>query len=286
MEKTFNLKSYIAKQANFAFEGSQGYFLAQSRAWMNCSKCQREKGKTAQEAWQTCFDEFQKGDRKLSWLESYAKDEVAGVPKEAAVDYAPEIVKMASEGVPMQEAVMGAIKTAQAKWWEKLRDKTVGGPGQKAVKEIDRKMIDTLGRPGVAPRQKRDLKIDGQTFDQLRYIVRLIKANEYDSHEIKQMIRGIPNEEARTTLSQYIKSIEQTEAEFTQQVYAMSAAAQKMIETYEQSQSFAAQPPVSVGAGFEPTPAATATTPEAPLVPPKAQPPSRMPPKAYPPSAS
>jgi len=270
MEKTFNLKSYIAKQANFAFEGSQGYFLAQSRAWMNCSKCQREKGKTAQEAWQICFDEFQKGDRKLSWLENYAKDEVAGVPKEAAVDYTPEIIKMASEGVPMQEAVMGAIKTAQAKWWEKLRDKTTGGPGQKAVKEIDRKMIDNIGRPGVTPRQKRDLKIDGQTFNQLRYIQRLIKANEYDSHAIKQLLRGIPNEEARTTLSQYIKSIEQTEAEFTQQVYAMSAAAQKMIETYEQSQSFAAQPPVGVGAGFE-QPATTA--PEAPRVPPKAVPP-------------
>ena len=33
---SFNLKQYLTKQANMAYEGSQGYFLAQSRACMNC----------------------------------------------------------------------------------------------------------------------------------------------------------------------------------------------------------------------------------------------------------
>ena len=110
MEKTFNLHNYMQKTANMAYEGSQGYFLAQQRAWMNCSKCKRVAGKTAQDAWQECFDEFQKGDRKLSWLESYAKEESSRVAKESAVDYSEDIVKLASGGMAVGAAVTTALQ--------------------------------------------------------------------------------------------------------------------------------------------------------------------------------
>jgi hypothetical protein len=120
----FNLKQHLEKTANLAYEGGRGYFLAQQRAWMNCSKCKREKGKTAQEAWQECFDEFQKGDRTLGWLEQYAHGE-GKVPKEAAVDYHDEVVKLSASGMAIGAAVVsvlgkriagshGATVTAQA----------------------------------------------------------------------------------------------------------------------------------------------------------------------------
>ena len=116
---TFNLKTHMTKTANLDFEGARGYFLAQQRAWMNCSKCQREKGKGAQDAWQACFDEFQKGDRKMSWLENYAADEGMKISKESAVDYSEDVVKLAASGLAIGAAVTTAlqqrIKTAQSR---------------------------------------------------------------------------------------------------------------------------------------------------------------------------
>ena len=86
VQKTFNLSSYLSKFANLSYEGSQGYFLAQRRAWMNCVKCGQEDGKSAQEAWQKCFDEFQTDERKLSWLENYAKDNSGNMVRKANSD--------------------------------------------------------------------------------------------------------------------------------------------------------------------------------------------------------
>jgi hypothetical protein len=122
---TFNLKNHLAKQASMAYEGSQGYFLAQQRAWMNCSKCQRESGKSAQEAWQACFDEFQKGDRKLSWLENYAKEDAGRVSKSAVAkspDYLGDIVKLASGGMAIGAAVTIAIQKRMAQESDPVAD--------------------------------------------------------------------------------------------------------------------------------------------------------------------
>jgi len=235
MEQTFNLKRFIEKRANMDSEGSQGYFLAQSRAWMNCSKCKRNEGKTAQQAWQECFEEFQAGDRKLSWLEHYAKDSANVISKEAAIDYSAEIIHLAADGVPMQDAVMGAIKTAQAKWWERLRDATPFGKGQRAVRDIDRATVnDISNRTTGMP----DIKIDAQTYNQLLYIQRLITNNEYDSGSIKRLVRGIPNEEVKNSLEKYVTYIEGTERSFAQRIDEMSAVATKMIEKYHQKQTF------------------------------------------------
>lgn len=120
MSTTFNLKTHLTKTASMAYEGSQGYFLAQQRAWMNCIKCKQTDGKSAQESWQGCFDEFQKGDRKLSWVQNYAGDVVESVNKgintSASLDYSAEILKFASEGMAIGAAVTKALqhKLAQA----------------------------------------------------------------------------------------------------------------------------------------------------------------------------
>ena len=109
-EATFNLSQHLQKQANMAYEGARGYFLAQQRAWMNCIKCQQEAKKSAQAAWQSCFDEFQKGDGKLSWIADHMGEAVASaVKKEAIVEYRDEVVKMASSGVPVGKAVHSVI---------------------------------------------------------------------------------------------------------------------------------------------------------------------------------
>ena len=114
MNTTFNLSTYLTKKANMAYEGSQGYFQAQQRAWQRCVACKQKEGKSAQESWQGCFDEFQKGDRKLSWIQNYAGDVVESVNKgintSASLDYSNEISKFASEGMAIGAAVTKAIE--------------------------------------------------------------------------------------------------------------------------------------------------------------------------------
>lgn len=127
---TFNLKQHLTKTANMAYEGSQGYFLAQSRAWMNCIKCKQVEGQSAQESWQGCFDEFQKGDRKLSWIQDYAGDVVESVNKgiatEASSDYSADIAKFASQGMGIGAAVNKALqsKMAQVGGFEEIKNET------------------------------------------------------------------------------------------------------------------------------------------------------------------
>jgi hypothetical protein len=94
-----------------AYEGSQGYFLAQQRAWMNCIKCKQTDKKSAQTSWQECFDEFQKGDRKLSWIQNYAGEVVESkLSKEAAVDYSEDIAKNTATGLALGAAVTKVLQ--------------------------------------------------------------------------------------------------------------------------------------------------------------------------------
>lgn len=68
----FNFSKWLTKHANY--EGAQGYWVAQTRAWSNCLKCKRDAGKGAQEAWQGCIDEYQKKAGSDDWLYDYASD--------------------------------------------------------------------------------------------------------------------------------------------------------------------------------------------------------------------
>ena len=109
-EATFNLSQHMQKQANMSYEGARGYFLAQSRAWMNCIKCHQTDKKSAQASWQACFDEFQKGDGKLSWITDHMGEAVASkVKKEAVVEYRDKVLKGVAEGKPIGVAVSEAL---------------------------------------------------------------------------------------------------------------------------------------------------------------------------------
>lgn len=93
MKKTFNLKQYIKK---FAFyDDARGYWVGQTRAWMNCYKQQCDKKKGPQEAWNTCLDEYQKSANKGNWLLQYsgAKDEGSKPRLDAKTPAAQKIIK-------------------------------------------------------------------------------------------------------------------------------------------------------------------------------------------------
>ena len=68
----FNFKNWLNKQA--LYEGVQGYFVAQRRAWANCVKCKQDAGEGAQKAWDSCLEEFQKGGKGGKWAYDYASD--------------------------------------------------------------------------------------------------------------------------------------------------------------------------------------------------------------------
>jgi len=78
----FNLKKHLLqKQANY--DGVQGYWVAQTRAWQNCVGCKQKKGASAQDAWMKCLEEYQKGDGKLSWVADYVPEESSKIAKTA-----------------------------------------------------------------------------------------------------------------------------------------------------------------------------------------------------------
>lgn len=107
---TFNLKQHLQKQANMSYEGARGYFLAQTRAWQNCIKCQQTDKKSAQESWQACFDEFQKGDGQLSWIQNHMGEAVVSkIKREATVDYRETVKKAVADGKPISQAVNEAL---------------------------------------------------------------------------------------------------------------------------------------------------------------------------------
>lgn len=67
MKNSFNLKSF-RKQA--FYDSARGLMQTQTRAWQNCSKAKMEKGMGAQEAWNSCLEEYQKtsgGDWALKY---------------------------------------------------------------------------------------------------------------------------------------------------------------------------------------------------------------------------
>ena len=107
MEKTFNLKRWLEKQANY--EGAQGYIRAQTRAWMNCTKLKLDAGMGAQEAWDSCCDEFQKGDKQLGWVSKYAGEDVA------------EKLRKQSEQAG------GGYQLQMGEYWERIKKKMAGG---------------------------------------------------------------------------------------------------------------------------------------------------------------
>ena len=127
---TFNLSQWIAKRANY--EGAQGYMQAQTRAWMNCCRDKMSgKNASAQEAWQSCLDEYQKGEGREDWVGKYAKD-MAGMLKTAASrpSYARRIARKMAGGLTAQQAVLSVLARLadDSCWWcEQGFDVTASG---------------------------------------------------------------------------------------------------------------------------------------------------------------
>lgn len=116
MKKTFNLKSFIEKRANY--EGAQGYMVAQTRAWQNCVRCKQADGDSAQEAWEKCLEEYQKTNGTTDWVaKNCHKDEKEGLAKSAQQlqmgGYWDVIKKYKSKGMTTAEAVSFALKDCE-----------------------------------------------------------------------------------------------------------------------------------------------------------------------------
>ena len=86
-ESGFNMKAYLSKQSHY--EGVQGYMVAQTRAWQNCVKCKQDAGKTAQEAWQDCINEYGGKKSNEEWGYEYASDVNDKIKKKASSDSCP-----------------------------------------------------------------------------------------------------------------------------------------------------------------------------------------------------
>ena len=117
MEKIFNLKNFLAKKANY--EGAQGYFVGQTRAWMNCTKKGLDAGKSPNDSWMGCLEEYQKGDGCMSWVEKHASDaadelkkrgQVAGQYQLQMASYWDRIDKKVKAGMDIGNAVMETLE--------------------------------------------------------------------------------------------------------------------------------------------------------------------------------
>lgn len=264
MEKTFNLHAYLSKTASMSYEGSQGYFLAQQRAWMNCSKCKRTAGKTAHQAWEECFDEFQEGDRKLSWIESYAKDEAGKVAKESAIDYSDDIVKLASNGMAVGAAVTTALQqrlAALPRWLggkgkDPAASSVPSGFAPKNPSEAPSKAparLPAAAAPAVATdpyssisdaaikaRQQKNPRVNAGrlqnekiTYDHLLKIKQLVEQDQYDTGAIRKLIAAIPINDVRDYFGRYIEYLTKTEIQFDAKIRKMVADAEKLMIHYE-----------------------------------------------------
>lgn len=251
---TFNLKQHLEKTANLSYDGPRGYFLSHQRAWMNCSKCKRVEGKSAQEAWQECFDEFQIGDHKASWLEAYAADEVAKLSKVSDVDYHDEIVKLSSEGMAIGAAVVTTLQK-HAAWPTWLGGKgkpqeqnapqttnpQTSDPHAEAIQQQHMEQVkQQIGDKRVNLEQQNQKRMQAvqmrqqntKTYNALHQITQLIQQDAYDSDVIRKIISGIPDPNVQQQLSQYSTYLGRVEKAFHNKITKMVDAAQKMMQYY------------------------------------------------------
>ena len=115
----FNLKKHnIQKIANY--DGVQGYFVAQTRAWQNCIACKQKKGIAAQKAWDQCLEDYQKGDGRLEWVSKYFPEEVEKIQKTA-------------------QTMSGDAQLQMGAYWNRIKNKIAKG------KTTGQAVMETLG---------------------------------------------------------------------------------------------------------------------------------------------
>jgi len=117
MKTAFNLKQCLQKKANY--EGAQGYFVLQRRAWNNCVRCKLNDQKSAQEAWQECLNEYQKTGNNMEWAAAHLAEKVDRTveascsPQMQMGKYWDRIQKHLKEGITMGKAVMETLEECQ-----------------------------------------------------------------------------------------------------------------------------------------------------------------------------
>jgi len=163
---TFNLKKHLeklsasnpqmTKQAEASYEGVQGYFVAQTRSWQNCARLKMLKGASAQEAWQSCLDDYQKANDNIDWIaknvHENSLDEQKNFRKKAQSvgalqmgSYLEKIKKHRTEGMSTGQAVMAALKECETEA-VKLRESAAKGTIKTAkTKTAEKKIFDEKG---------------------------------------------------------------------------------------------------------------------------------------------
>lgn len=109
----------LQKKANY--EGVQGYFVAQTRAWQNCVACKQKDKKSAQEAWNECLEDYQKTSSNLEWIKDHLPSEHYKIEKTAQSSdpqlqmgsYWEEIKSQMKKGLSTGEAVFKALEKCQ-----------------------------------------------------------------------------------------------------------------------------------------------------------------------------
>lgn len=125
----FNLKQHtLLKTATY--EGVQGYFVAQTRAWQNCVCSKQKNKKTAQEAWNECLGEYQTTRSNLEWVSKHLPEDRSQTKKTAQYSigqlqmgsYWNKIQKNLKKGLTSGQAVMKALDDCR-KEAEKIPEK-------------------------------------------------------------------------------------------------------------------------------------------------------------------
>jgi len=118
--KTAASQTHLQKRA--LYEGVQGYFVSQRRAWSNCVKCKQDAGTNPQKAWDECLEEYQKGSKDAKWVLDYASD-------------AKDKMKVKAQAYQSQ---MGA-------YWEKIDQKKKAGMSTAEAVDFVLKELERVG---------------------------------------------------------------------------------------------------------------------------------------------
>jgi hypothetical protein len=69
-KRTFNFKKAVLNKKAYNDGAKPG--MMKSRQFANCQKAKVEGGMSAQEAWQSCLEEYQVSKSKATWAKNYS----------------------------------------------------------------------------------------------------------------------------------------------------------------------------------------------------------------------
>jgi hypothetical protein len=124
----FNLKQHIMHKMA-TYEGVQGYFVSQTRAWQNCVCSKQKENKSPQDAWDECLGEYQKSSSNLDWVKKHLPGEDSKTKKTA-------------------QQMSGGAQLQMGSYWGKIQKNMKKGmtTGQAVMKALDdcRKEADSI----------------------------------------------------------------------------------------------------------------------------------------------